>query len=139
MIKRFAELDENNIVKAIRNYLTDDGWSAPDFLIVLTDPLITPDIGTVYKDVAFVNKSVAVKDLQKKLFDPLRNKLFAETQWVRERAADLKEFDRLGVRTLTTADITSWKEWLVYWKALRDLPSQVGFDPQNPVFPEQPK
>ena len=137
-IKKFAELDENSIVVAIHDYPTEEGWTAPSFLVEIKPPMIAPNVGKVYKEGVFVDKSMVVKELQQKLFNPVRNKLFADTAWVRERAADLKEFDRLNVRTLTAADIAKWKEWLKYWQALRDMPTQVGFDPASPAWPKQP-
>ena len=137
-IKKFAELDENGIVVAIHDYPTEEGWTAPSFLVEIKPLMTVPDVGTVYKDGAFVDKTTVVKELQIKMFNPQRNALFADTAWVRDRASDLKELDRLNVRALTAADIAKYKEWLTYWQALRDMPTQLGFDPANPAWPTQP-
>jgi len=53
MIKKFAELDKNNIVIAIRDYETPEKFNTPSFLVELKDPLTIPDIGTFYKDRIF--------------------------------------------------------------------------------------
>ena len=64
-------------------------------------------------------------------FNTERNRLFAATEWVRQRHADQVE---LGIN-----DAANWDTWLNYWQALRDLPDQPDFDALNPVWPEMPE
>lgn len=63
-------------------------------------------------------------------FKAERDRLFAATQWVRERHADRVD--------LGQDDSENWTAWLEYWQALRDMPSQPNFDAANPSWPEQP-
>ncbi len=64
------------------------------------------------------------------VFRAERDRLFSETQWVRERHAD-----RLA---LGLDDTANWTEWLIYWQFLRDMPDGEGFDPAAPAWPVQP-
>lgn len=64
-------------------------------------------------------------------FNTARDRLFAETEWVRQRHAD-----RLA---LGIDESANWTAWLAYWQALRDMPMQADFDPRHPVWPVQPE
>ena len=64
-------------------------------------------------------------------FDAERTRLYNETDWIRQRHSDRLE--------LSIDDAENWASWLTYWQALRDMPEQEGFDPSNPVWPEQPE
>lgn len=60
-----------------------------------------------------------------------RERLFAETEWIRQRHSDRLE------QGLSDGD--SWSAWLEYWQSLRDLPNVEGFDPKNISWPERPE
>lgn len=62
-----------------------------------------------------------------------RTALMNSTRWIWERHHDEIE---MGIPTSIT-DAT-YQQWLQYWQSLRDLPDQEGFDPENPVWPDQP-
>jgi len=64
-------------------------------------------------------------------FDAERNRLFTETEWVRQRHADRLE--------LVIDDAANWTAWLNYWQALRNMPQQEEFDPASPAWPEKPE
>ena len=131
VIKKFAEIDDNSIVTAIRDYPTEEGWIAPSFLVEI-DPYADIVQGDIYEDGTF--RHITIEEIQAQArpgFDAQRNALFAITTWVRERHSDLKD--------LAIDDKTKWTAWLNYWQALRNMPAQPGFDPANPVWPTQPK
>ena len=136
---RFAEIEGNRVRYILPPELADE------YPVLVQNQVEIPldaDVvqGDVYEDGKF--RHITNEEIQaagRLVFDAQRNALFAESLWIRERTADLKELDRLGVRTLTVADIIQWKAWLNYWQTLRNMPQQVGFDASNPVFPEKPK
>lgn len=59
-----------------------------------------------------------------------RNRLFAETEWARQRHSDRIESN--------IDDAANWKEWLDYWQALRELEEQEDFDPRKVIWPTRP-
>ena len=86
--------------------------------------------GTVIRELKMTDTQLEVLYPPKAQFNRERNGLFAETTWVRERHNDLIEQGK---------DDPGWKAWLAYWQALRDMPAQEKFDPQNPIWPEKPE
>ena len=60
-----------------------------------------------------------------------REKLFVETNWVRERHSDRVE---LGID-----DTENWRMWLDYWESLRNLPNSKDFSPIDIIWPQKPK
>ena len=66
-------------------------------------------------------------------FDNIRAQKFADTKWIRERHQEESELE--VVSSLTTEQ---YNAWLAYWQALRDMPNQEGFDPENPSWPTEP-
>jgi len=67
---------------------------------------------------------VLVKALTWKNLRRERNRRLAEVDWVFSSDYQIED--------------TLYKEWLMYRKALRDLPSLTE-DPENPVWPEKPE
>jgi len=140
---RFAEI-EGSMDRGIVRYVLP-AKLADDYPVLVQNQVEIPlDADVVQGDIYEAGKfrHITTAEIQAQArpgFDNQRNALFADTAWVRERAADLKELDRLNVRALTAADIAKYKEWLIYWQALRDMPAQPGFDPANPAWPTQPK
>ena len=135
---RFAEIEGLGVRYVLPAELADDYPVLIKNQVEIADDADVVQ-GDIYEDGKF--RHVTKEEIQaqaRPAFDAQRNALFDETRWVRERAADLKELDRLNVRALTAADIAKWKKWLTYWQALRDMPTQVGFDPASPVWPKQP-
>ena len=57
-------------------------------------------------------------------FRELRNELLAKSDWTQVSDSPLSDSKKT--------------EWQTYRQALRDMPSQEGFDPLNPTYPSQP-
>jgi hypothetical protein len=70
----------------------------------------------------------------KKQFDRQRKMLFDQTAWIWDRYQQQKE---ALIGTHETKE--KYDEWIAWWQALRDMPSQQGFDPKNPNFPDPPE
>ena len=58
------------------------------------------------------------------IFKQERNQLLADTDWTQVSDSPLSDSKKT--------------EWQTYRQALRDMPSQEGFDPLNPVYPTKP-
>jgi len=128
---RFAQI-ENNIV----TYVLPAGLLSVYVTLPpnCTEISANADVneGDIYEGKVF--RKITAEELftnAKKLFDIERSKRFAETEWVRQRHADRLE--------LLIDDKVNWKEWLGYWQVLRDLPTTLGFDPNNPLWPSKLK
>jgi len=80
--------------------------------------------GDVYDQAAVDAVSLAA-------FRAKRDRLFAETEWVRQRHSDHVD--------MAVDDEVNWDAWLDYWQGLRDMPGQEGFDAGSPVWPEKPE
>ena len=136
---RYAEIKDEVVTFVLPAILSGDYKVLPLGTVKLPlDSTVT--VGMLYAAGSFRDRTATeLKAYARPKFDAQRTALFLATQWVRERAGDLREMDRLGARTLTAADITLWKAWLTYWTTLRDMPSQPDFDPRTPVWPTQPE
>jgi hypothetical protein len=128
---RFATINIDNMVIYVLPPKLADEYKVlpPESVEIELDADVV--VNDKYEDGKFIRLSDEELKLyfKVKVFDPVRVALFLSTQWVRERHSDYKE---LGLED-------NWDEWLKYWQVLRDMPEQEGFDPMNPVFPEQPK
>ena len=58
------------------------------------------------------------------VFREFRNKLLAKSDWTQVPDSPLSDSKKT--------------EWQTYRQALRDMPSQEGFDPLNPTYPTEP-
>ncbi len=93
---------------------------------------VTVAEGDVYESGQFRSITTAeLYELHLPIFNEIRNRLFAETEWIRQRHED-----RLA---LGIDDTANWTAWLNYWQALRDMPDAAGFDPAEPEWPTQPE
>ena len=101
-------------------------------LVVLTEEEL-PEVGYLYLDDVFYQPtSPEIFEYYKTtVYNPVRQKIFSDTQWIRERHEDRIS---LGID-----DTENWLSWLNYWQSLRDLPSVEGFDPLNPILPLKPE
>ena len=63
-------------------------------------------------------------DLYLEGFREERNKRLADTDWTQVSDSPLSDSKKT--------------EWQTYRQALRDMPSQEGFDPLNPTYPTEP-
>lgn len=70
----------------------------------------------------------------KKIFDKQRFDRFKKTSWVWDRYQQQKES---LINTHETKQV--YEQWLSWWQELRDMPTQEGFDPQNPQWPTPPE
>lgn len=135
---RYAEL-EGDIVRHV-------GGGA-DYKILPPQAVeIAPDAdvreGDVYENGEFRRKTTEeLYEIYRPQFDQIRKQKFNSTQWIRERFADYREMHTQGQITNTVWGIVvnKYKEWLIYWKALRDMPQQPDFDPTNLQWPKQPE
>tara|TARA_Y100001937_G_C7076118_1_gene310696 strand:+ start:312 stop:704 length:393 start_codon:yes stop_codon:yes gene_type:complete len=124
-------------------YLNDGGWIVSQFEIEAdADDLIAAnDTGVMAKIVApsnsdtvkylnyvdgnFVAETQANIDAENLIqFREERNKLLADTDWTQVNDSPLSDGKKI--------------EWQTYRQALRDMPSQDGFDPLNPTYPSEP-
>ncbi len=128
---RFAEIIDGRVRYVLPSNLAG-GYTLlpPNAVEIALDAEVAE--GDVYESGTFRRPTTA--ELQapaRTAFDTERERLFSETDWIRQRHADRLE---LGID-----DAVSWTAWLVYWQALRDLPDAEGFDPEQPVWPVKPE
>ena len=140
---RFAEIEGS----VVRYVLPPE--LAPDYKILVQNQVeiaLDADVvpGDVYENGAFSRFVLSEEELQAQArpsFEAQRIVLFAQTQWVRERYLDWKDEKTLGL--IDDATLATYKalyaQWLIYWRTLRNMPDQPGFDPSNPQWPEQPE
>jgi hypothetical protein len=82
---------------------------------------------------------VGAEKPSKEAFETKLQQLIEEHKWKdfrQERNKRLADVDWVFSEDYSIED-DSYKQWLTYRKALRDLPSATE-DPENPVWPEQP-
>jgi len=123
---RYARIDKNGVVYAIEGEIEYDVVPENAIEISVEDDV---EVGHVYDfKTGTFSKSADTYLVE---FREQRDRLFMETQWVRERHKDRLE---MGID-----DTENWNEWLRYWQYLRDMPDQPDFDPQNPKWPNLPE
>lgn len=110
-----------------------------EILDLIANPDAVPQPGqyirTRQKSAIVVKKYYAPTDNSAEIalanFRSERERLFAATEWIRQRHTDRMEMDLV--------DSANWSMWLEYWQALRDLPNAPDFDPANVQWPEMPE
>ena len=99
--------------------IPDDGYSVEGKQSVLSafigGELVKPSDEEIESETHAINLAVFRED---------RNKQLAKTDWTQSNDSPLSEDKKT--------------EWQTYRQALRDMPTQDGFDPLNPSWPEQP-
>ena len=78
----------------------------------------------VVDGVAVIETATQTNEQALEEFREERNKRLAETDWTQVNDSPLSDSKKT--------------EWQTYRQALRDMPSQDGFDPFNPTYPTAP-
>lgn len=124
-------------------YLNDGGWIVSKFETETeADNLVAANDDGVMSKIAAPSDHDTVNYL-----NYIDGNFIAETQADID-AENLIEFRIERNKLLTSSDWTQLPdiplsdskktEWQTYRQALRDMPSQEGFDPLNPTFPTEP-
>jgi hypothetical protein len=127
---RYAEIENNRVRYILQAELS------PVYLILPPNSVeIALDaevsIGDVYEGKIFRRPTKVELDIPlKEGFNAQRDKIFSDTHWVRDRHNDWLS---IGID-----DGASWKQWLIYWQELRDIPSKEGLDYKNIQWPTMP-
>ncbi len=125
---RFAQLENNKVTTIIEGI---DYKILPPDCIELSK-LEAIEIGNIYENGEFRESTAADTEKEfRPIFNAERSRLFDITAWVRER-----HFDRLE---LLIDDTDNWAAWLNYWQKLRDMPADINFNAQFPIFPDKPE
>lgn len=104
----------------LSNFSTDDFWifdTYEDEFSKCVDGVIQSFSETEINNI-FNNKNLD-------RFRKERNELLSESDWTDLPNCPLSNSKK--------------EEWQSYRQTLRDMPSQEGFDPLNPIFPEEPE
>lgn len=129
---RYAEIEKGKVRFVLPASLSDDYKILPPNCIQIATDEDVQEGDILELDSTFrrpTEEEILVP--YKAEFRQERDKLFAETQWARQRHSDRIE---LGID-----DSENWAEWLNYWQLLRDMPNTDKFNYINPIFPERPE
>ena len=119
------------IINGVVVSIAENMDTLPVNCVKITDGM-TVNIGDMYEDGAFRTPTLAdTNRIHRPAFNAARDRLFAETAWIRQRHADRVE--------LMADDAANWTAWLTYWQTLRDMTAAPDFDAANPTWPEQPE
>jgi len=127
---RYAEMSGNIVKFVLPAELSNDYQVLPPDAIEIE---LGADVrqGDIYNGSGFRRRTeTELKNAARPGFNTQRMDIFESTKWARDRHRDNVE--------LSIDDSAQWSAWLNYWKTLRNMPQQPGFDPRNPQWPTQP-